>query len=564
MLKKIYEKNMKKINLWLALFSMLFAGMIIVSRHIFNFQADLSTIATVYVTDFHFLDFIAWACMVPVIYLLTELAAFLFASLGTGLFGVERNGRKGIWVLAGSFLFLLLLWFPYLPSYWPGGIYSDTVDSINMALGKAGLDNHHPILYTLIWRFMFKVTGAFSGEGEYGGLKLFTVTQTLLLAFVLSYFIYRGYRWGLRKAFLLFWLLAFAIYPLYPFYGISMWKDTLFSLTVFAFSVFLYHTFSGARKSTSRPDADGGKTADNDGISLTWLARYCLFTILIIFLRNNGIYVAAFYSAAITLLCLKQRKAALRIGAASFTILLISAVIQGPVYDRCGYNINKTTESLGIPLQQTAYIVSTDGIVTQEDEEVLTELMPLERWKELYNPIVADTIKFSPEFNRGYLEENGGEFMKTYFHLMLRNPVKAVKGYLLSTMGFWDIFESSSTAYICNLHFGNVEYFMSDYFDYYLHISFRNLAEPKNYLSAALFVWLLLGTVFLCLAKHNKKGLIALMPTLGIWLTIMAAVPVAFSFRYIYALFLCTPLYLIICTKNFQNPAEDNLPCAAE
>ncbi len=564
MFKNIHKKYTKRINTWYALFSMLFAAMIITSRHIFNFDADISSIATVYVTDFHFVDFIAWACMVPAIYLLTELAAFLFTPIGTALFKERRNGRQSLLVLAGSFLLLLLLWFPYLPSYWPGGIYSDTVDSINMALGKTALDNHHPILYTLIWRFMFLITGAFSGEGEYGGLKLFTVAQTLLLAFVLSYFIYRCYRWGLHKAFLLFWLLAFAIYPLYPFYGISMWKDTLFSLTVFAFSLFLCHTFSDAGENTAHPGTAGQRAEANGGISLTQLAQYCLFTVLIIFLRNNGIYVAAFYSAAITLLCLRQRKTAVRIGTASFIILLISAIIQGPVYGRCGYNINKTTESLGIPLQQTAYIVSTDGVVTQEDEEVLTELMPMERWKELYNPIVADTIKFSPEFNRQYLEENGSEFMKTYFHLVVQNPVKAVKAYLLSTMGFWDIFESSSTAYICNMHFGNVEYFMSDYFDYYLHISFRNLVEPKNYLSAALFVWLLLGTVFTCLARHNKKGLIVLMPTLGIWLTIMAAVPVAFSFRYTYALFLCTPLYLIVSIKSFQNPAKDNCPCAAK
>ncbi len=550
MVQGIYKKYLKKINIWYAVFAMLFSAMVIISRHIFNRQTDLSTIENVYVTDFHFVDGIAWLGTVPVIYILMKAAAFVFSAAGPVLFQEKRSFRQGIWVLAGSFVLIMLMWFPYLPSYWPGGIYSDTVDSITMALYKDTLDNHNPILYTLIWRLMFWVTGAFSGAGEYGGLKLFTVVQTLLMAAALSWFVYRCYRWGIHKGFVVLCLLVFALFPLYPFYGVSMWKDTLFSLAVFDFSIFLYHIFSekGAAGRTSGEMMAGEVSWD---ISPRELTQYCVLSILIIFLRNNGIYVAAFYSAAITVICLKNRKAAVKIGAASFLVLLVCGMIQGPVYDRCGYNVNRSTESLGIPLQQAAYIVSTDGIVAEEDREVLEQMLPLERWKELYNPIVADTIKFSPEFDRSGLEENAGAFIKTYLHLAVKNPVKAIKAYLLSTMGFWDIFESSSTAYICNFHFGNVEYFMSDYFDYYLDISFKDFAEPKHYISAAVFVWIMIGTIFICLARHNYRGLAGVMPTLGVWLSIMIATPVAFSFRYVYALFLCTPLYLLICGKSF-------------
>lgn len=544
MIRSTYEKYIKKINIWFALFAMMFSAMLIISRHIFNLEAGISTIESVYVTDFHFVDLIAWIGVVPIVYILIKIAVFLCTAGETVFFQEERKGKRGVLVFSGSLVLLLLLWFPYLPSYWPGGIYSDTVDSINVALHKDVMDNHNPILYTLIWRFMFWVTGAFSGEGEYGGLKLFTVVQTLLMALALAYFIYWCYRWGIHKAFVLLCLLIFAMFSLYPFYGISLWKDTLFSLVVFIFSIFLYHILLG--KSDSEENVSCGNIS---GINLT---EYCLFSILIIFLRNNGIYVAAFYSVMITALCLKRKKMAMKIGIASLVILLISGIIQGPVYDQCGYNVNRATESFGIPLQQVAYIVSTDGIVMQEDREVIEQMMPIERWRELYNPLVVDTIKFSPEFDRYYLEEKSGEFIKMYLHLVLKNPVKAGKAYLLSTLGFWNICENSSTAYICDFHFGNAEYFMSDYFDYYLDISFRNFAEPKSYLSAAIFVWLLLGTIFICLWKRNFKGIAVLMPTFGVWLSIMAATPVAFSFRYVYALFLCTPLYLLVCVRSFR------------
>lgn len=539
MFQRTYEKYIKKINIWFALFAMLFSAMLIISRHIFNLETDVSTVENVYVTDFHFVDVIAWIGVIPIVYILMKTAAFLFSAGENLFFQEERRGKQGFLVLAGSFALLMLLWFPYLQSYWPGGIYSDTVDSINVALYKDVMDNHNPILYTLIWRFMFWVTGAFSGAGEYGGLKLFTVVQTLLMALALSCFVYRCYRWGIHKAFVLLCLLIFAMFPLYPFYGISLWKDTLFSLVVFIFSIFLYRTFLG------------GNRFDGD-ISGIQLAEYCLLSVLIIFLRNNGIYVAVFYSVMITVLSLKQKKVAVKIGVASMVILIVSGIIQGPIYDQYGYNVNRSTESLGIPLQQVAYIVSTDGAVTEADREVIDQMMPMERWRELYDPLVVDKIKFSPEFDHDYLEDNAGEFMKMYLHLVFQNPVKAVKAYLLATMGFWDIFENSSTAYICNFHFGNVEYFMSDYFDYYLDISFRNFAEPKSYISAAVFVWLLIGTIFICLAKRNFKGLIVVMPTLGVWLSIMVAAPVAFSFRYVYALFLCIPLYLMVCIGSFQ------------
>lgn len=537
MFQEMYQKCIEKLNIWYLIFAMLFSGMLTVSKHVFNFETGISSIDTVYVTDFHFVDLIVWIGTVTIIYILIKTVAFFFSAGGKILFKAERTSENAFWVFIGSFILIMLLWLPYLPSYWPGGIYSDTVDSIDMALYKKPLDNHNPILYTLIWRGMFWVTGAFSGKGEYGGLKLFTVVQTVVLALALSHFIYRCYKWGIHKAFVLLCLFSFGLFPLYPFYGISMWKDTLFSLAVFLFSVFLYSVLS-----------------DTEDLSPKQILIYCAMTFFIIFLRNNGIYVAIFYSASITviLLCLKRKKAAVKIGITSAILLIISGVIQGPIFDRCGYNVSRSTESLGIPLQQAAYIISTDGIVTEEDMGIIECLMPIERWKELYNPIVADTIKFSPEFDHAYMEVNTGEFFKMYLHLVSHNPVKAVKAYMLCTLGFWDVFESSSTAYICNFHFGNVEYFMSDYFDYYTNVSFRNFVEPKYYISSAVFAWLMLGTVFICLAKRNYKGLICVMPTLGVWLSIMLAVPVAFSFRYIYALFLCVPLYLISCAEAFR------------
>ena len=536
------KKIVSKINIWYVVFSALFASMLIASRHVFYDHNAVATIKNIYVSDFHFLDVISLLLFTPMIYIGLEVITFFLKSSETVFFQKKRKPNIGIWI--GFFLFLMVVWLPYLPSYWPGGIYSDTVDSINMALGKKEWDNHNPLLYTLIWRFMFWVTGAFQGAGEYGGLKLFTVVQTSALALTLSGFWYWCYKKGIHKAVIILGLLIMGMYPLYPFYGISLWKDTPFSIVLFLLSVFLYQLFEKEKKD----------------ISLKNLGWYSFLTGLVIFLRNNGIYIAVFYSVIITLYCWKKKKQlAKKIGLASLVIIMTARIIQGPVYDSLGYNIDTSKESMGIPMQQVAYILATEGEVLEEKLAVLEYIMPLENWITLYNPVVGDTIKFDPSFNQEYFEKHSGEFFKVYVSMVMRNPIKAAKAYLLETMGFWDISKSSSTAYICNFHFGNAEYFMSDYFDYYLDISFRKYVEPKNYLSAALFAWFMLGTGFLCLAKKNIRGIICILPTLGLWLSIMVAVPVAFSFRYIYSLFLCVPLYLIVCVESFHKPKIESI-----
>ena len=522
----------KQIDGYSLLLSFLFSTMLIMSCHVFYTPHGNSTVETTFVTDFHVLDIAGILILIPLIYSVIKALLYMLKSVNRVVWTGER--QKRILVFMGYLIFIFVMWIPYLFSYRPGGIYSDTVDSLDMALGNKTMENHHPVLYTLTWRFVFWLSGVFRGENVHIGLNNYTILQTLLLAGALAGFLYYLYKKGIHKLVLTFLLILFAIYPLYPYYGISLWKDTIFSVAFFLFCLFLYDVFG------------------NNPEDITWkqLASYGILSMLVMFLRNNGIYIALFYSVGIVLLCLKNRRSiAKKIGIISVSMLVVAWIIQGPLFDKAGYNIDKATESLGIPIQQTAFILSTNGNTEGVDLEFLDTLMPLENWQALYNPVVVDTIKFDPSFDRAFLEENYSEFVRTYLQLVIKNPVKAVKAYLLQTMGFWNVFESDSTAYICNVHFGNAMYYMSDYFDYLFDISFHDMVAPKNYLSAAIFVWGMIVTIFICLKKRYYAGMIPLLPMFGLWITIMIATPVAFSFRYIYGIFLCVPLYVLISLR---------------
>ena len=75
-------------------------------------------------------------------------------------------------------------------------------------------------------------------------LFFFTIFQTIVLALILAGFVYFCYKKGLHRYFLGLLLLLFAVFPLYPFYGISLWKDTPVSVVLFVFAVYLFHVFS--------------------------------------------------------------------------------------------------------------------------------------------------------------------------------------------------------------------------------------------------------------------------------------------------------------------------------
>jgi len=60
---------------------------------------------------------------------------------------VYENNNKNKNVFYIFALVILICWMPYILTYFPGGIYSDTISTISQAMGWAEFNNHNPILY---------------------------------------------------------------------------------------------------------------------------------------------------------------------------------------------------------------------------------------------------------------------------------------------------------------------------------------------------------------------------------------------------------------------------------
>ena len=518
------------------LFAAVLSSVIVFSQKVTIAAGIFSTYNEAYFETFSGVDFVKWLIF----------SCMIFG----GLFGITKVLNKTtqhelvprkkdrrlfiVWVAI-----LMLVWLPCILTYYPGGIYSDTISSINMAGKQMPLTNHHPLLYTLYWRLILNIGTAMNLSME-NIFFLFTCTMAVYMALAAAYFLYSCYMHGVSKIRLGTMTAYFALFNLIPLYIVSLWKDTPFAIITLAFSTFLLNIF-------------WSKEEEEQLMSVKNIIGYILFGVLFSLLRNNGLYVFILLSLIIFIhFWRKDRKLAYKVGEIFLIITCCLLILRGPIYDHYGLNNDDKVESFGIPLQQVGYILSSDGNISEEDKAFLNNIIPLEKWKEVYCPLIVDRVKWDPEFNLSYLNEHSGEFLKLYVRVVAQNPIKAVKGYGLGTVGFWDPTKQARDAYLCNFMWPSLPFEMKDLVGEKLGVSLLKYYEPEYLFSSALFGWILLALTVLGISRHKDGGYIATIPSLGLWLTLLVATPIAFSLRYMFPLVLTIPVAYVTMIRPIE------------
>ena len=211
-------------------------------------------------------------------------------------------------------------------------------------------------------------------------------------------------------------------------------------------------------------------------------------------------------------------------------------------------------------MQQIAYVVASDGNITDEQLEFINNICPIDVIKSKYAPCFVDTIKCDKEFDNEYLEANKGVFLKEWFKIFLKNPSAYVKAYLLNTIGFWDVNKATmEDSYINPLMWHFTDECMgvkqTNYIEVLTGKSIRGILHPTFAISSAIYLFILLFSSLFTILKKKYKNLLILLPGFLTWLTIMIAVPLAFSLRYVYILLLTIPFTIIV--PFFKNKEEN-------
>lgn len=426
---------------------------------------------------------------------------------------------------------IFAVWLPYYLSYYPGGIYGDTIVSINWALSGT-LTNRHPFLYNTLIGLAIKLGDIFGRDLNWS-MGVFLAIQMMLLEIEIIYML----RWMIRhhinskiRTMIMIFMVFFSLFPLY---AISVWKDTPFCMAFMFWFMFWTDLYL--------------EVQDNCFNYKTLLGA-AIGAILVAFTRNNGIYVIVLAAIAFIFSNYKNKFQGKRkiYGVIALTVFFV-VFIQGPVYRWGGVAQTELVENLGVPLQQICSVVAYGGDITEDQIESINHFLPYKNIKEHFAPCLADNIKWYADLDREYLSTHMNEFWNLWICLGLRNPITYTEEYLLETLGFWNVDVSAKTAYIQKDVWENsFGLYQQDFFERWFGFSFQHFVEPRSYLSGAWFFWIFfIGMIFVMKHYGWKNGCL-FMPQIGVWLTLMIATPIAISLRYIAPLLFTLPFVVLI------------------
>lgn len=433
--------------------------------------------------------------------------------------------ERRVWIVCGVLIFLA--WLPYLLALAPGSVLEDSLNSVAQIIDpEVPLNNHHPVMYTFLVGVFIRIGLAVGNINA--GVFLYSLFQAAVMIATVSYVPVIMYRRRFPGWVTVVTMLWYMFMPFFPDYAVIMWKDPLFSCALLWLGFLLLELADDRTLIRER----------------NWLVRFLAAGLAAAFFRNNGIYVVIISVAAAGILCRRQLK---RFLAAVLALLAVYYGVTGGIYDRAGIE-TEFVESLGIPLQQMAAVVANGGEFSDQDEEFLYRLLPEEEWRNSYAPCLVDSIKWNPQFDAGYLEENKGEFFRVWFSGLIRNFPEYVKAYGMETLGFWMPGIQNDYGYI-DTYISENGYgiYSVDLLERFAGITSVGewIREFRIYVGSGTLLWLIMTAVTLTLMEKSRYWIVSL-PALGNWLTTMIAAPVAFSFRYVYIFALGLPLFLIL------------------
>lgn len=447
----------------------------------------------------------------------------------------SRPSPKAVWLFSGILLFIC--WIPFLYFFYPGNISGDSVACITRAIGKAGLSNQQPVFYILFLRFFCWLAGLF-GKSVNVGVALFLCVQAAAMAAMLGYLPSWIAKRGFPRWISIPVLAYFILNPVFPMYAVTAWKDVLFGGLMLVYILNL--------SDIVQKDSEWLLSARN----FIW---FLLLNLLLCFMRNNGYYIVFVTLIVLAVLCRRNWK---RLVPAFLAVLIVVPVIQGPVYRKCGIAASPFAESVGIPLQQMARTVATNGTMTADQKDFLNHLLPLDEMKKTYKPHTADGVKFNPKFSNAFLEKNKGEFLKVWFQMLGPNFNCYVKAYLAETLGYW---HPGTTSWVVWYGVGSGYGAESDGLTTGGISPWNHLTAPvksfvsaytnhlsRNLLNIGLLFWAAVFSAMMLFHRGKKREFLSLLPLFLLWLTLMAATPTYCEFRYMFAFATALPLCAIL------------------
>lgn len=474
--------------------------------------------------------------------------AGLFALFYEGVLFVLVNSTKPVlfeekkafpvkgFLMAVGIVFLCMV--PFLLTNFPAVMTPDSLSQYRQVAGREGLNDHHPWMHTLLFSLFYHI-GFGITKDTYMAIAFYTVAQMLFVSISVAYVWCTLYEMGLKKKYCVTGILLFLIYPYNLIYGVTIWKDILFSMAVLVLTITVFRLHCLAKEEKF------GKAAVRD------LILYCVCAFFMCMLRHNGFY--AFLAAAVIFLIVFRKQWKI-FGTVTLAVLCICFLVNGPVMDAAKVKPGNFAYKICIPLQQIARVVADGCELTQEQTEALEKINIPEYIPEHYQRGGADPMFAWVIYgNQEYLVENLPSYLKLWIEIGLQYPQKYVQAFLDQTKGYWYPMDPEQVVY-----FGITENDDGLTSQAILSgpavIKFHELLT-KLYTIFPLYgmfysmggmLWIFLLLMAVAIRNKNEGAVIAGVPLFLLTLTLFIAVPLVADIRYGYPLLIAVPLVAAI------------------
>ena len=415
-----------------------------------------------------------------------------------------------------TFIFLLIIWMPYVIIYYPGIFTNDaqwqvdqliricTLEPSELVWGKTiRLENHHPIAHTLLLD-SFVILGKYFTDSYNIGLFLYTLFVMLSVIASISFFVKSLVeKLDLHPSVIFICLFYFLIHPFMQQIIAVCTKDSIYAVAFFLFIMFSFLRF---------------KFKDDKKYTLAWL----ICAVGLVVFRKEGAFVAI-PSMIFQSLFYDNRKREYKYILGMVAIALGLNFVLLPAFHIKQSGIE---DALSIPIQQTArYIKWAGNDVTPEEKEILSQLFDYDKIPEKYiGHGTVDSVKY---LKKKDLLSDINQYLFVWREMFKKHPAIFLEAFLdfkyqfiYPDAIFWWEFTNHHSKKSMNWinrragtdfsHFDSMDS-LRDYYEMLRRDYFRNpiIGIINN---TSIYVWICLLCVSYCISRNSWASLIIWLP----------------------------------------------------
>ena len=450
--------------------------------------------------------------------------------------------------------FFWLCWSPYLLVFFPGSLSWDMGEMAAQFFGLRQLNTWHPVFLTWVLGSFLWLGKLFASDTL--GLALFTLLQTVALAFALGQVMVFLRRMGAN-----FWaqaiaLVFFALTPIWGAYAQFICKDTLYTALLLLFTLQTLELLKRECKRTAG----------------FWIA-YGLYALLACLVRSNGLYVILPTGLLLVGVGLKGKqrlRAGMALGGAVLCALLFSEVLMPLLHipDEAEGGI------YSVPFQQSARALRDHGEqITPEEYAGIDRVLAAENLPGIYEPWISDPVKYTFKQygqSQAVKKEALEAYRKTWLSMLKKYPATYLEAFVAGNSAYYT-FTPKMEGETFNNQAGNRFVFethpqVATNLD--VHVNYLPLMEKPQILLAAFargwrhvpflsllyvcaaYTWLLVGAGISLGRRGCWRELLGFVPAL-LSLGVCMLSPVNDYFRYFLPIVaMCVPLLVFADGKS--------------